>query len=843
MHPDGPPSALLRPKRAAAWFSAFVVSPKASLSYAAVSMTPRPPRVVIVIDGGEQWSFWARRALFRAGQAWGGAGFAIVPHQNGEVHPVLLHACQAYDPDYVVTYPPTVGDVEAFNPGSIPINDADGVHMTGDERLRSLDQVSADAVPRDADAVARDRIAAACSTYQTRKHGGLHESLEMLDEGDRRHFPDVLDMRSTWKGFLLACPSDWGGLLGAAIACRAGVAAPPAHGAAEPEITDEVRREVASWLFDNPRATPPNELVWHPTTAVGIDTVTAKTANDRTMTHLIPIMAGYPNRQTGLLVIGDTAEDFALARLWRLTFGTAHWLPSVLGLNVAPVRSSIGWGVSRIAQRLGRQAGTLAITSVSLSEPELTDVRTQVTAANPAASPARMADEGLDVVVSQNLPWNQPATVGLAVQDQWDTVVTIPVAVDDTATTNMVAPLPAPILTHPELAAEAEMNWHVDVQWRPGRAVRRRGLDSHELFTDRPTMMLTWARSSRDGITYQAQRYDLVVAGTRTENRLARVALRDLSLQAWVTAKGAEQGAHVRPSAAGQRAGLLADMLGGRQQYTELFGGALLRAFRDMLPKSASTTTSYPDCQGIALSATEGVLSFGGICSRSPGLPPEVVRERIDSAAHAGVIRRGLVLRCATCEQKQFQTIDRLAQRWVCQRCDALSDLNRWAWKAPDDEPIWFYDLHPVGRQVLQDNGDVPALLSTYLRSERHPRREFDDVAEVEFVKEGQPLVELDLVAYKDDTVTVAECKRSGNYLSGRAGRAEIVKKCTAASWLRADQLVFATTADQWASTSKSAIEKTTQNFNAWRSIGAPKVILISGLGTADVSVEVLRKP
>jgi hypothetical protein len=823
------------------WFSDHVTS-GVSLSYAAVSVTPRPPRVVVVIDGGEQWSYWARRALHRAGQIWGGAGFAVVPHRNGEVHPLLLRACQAYDPHYVVTYHPTVGDLEHFNPGWFRIAGDDGVLITGDERDRFLEQARSESVPVDTDVAARAQIAAVCSTYRSSEHVGRHEAMAFLGEDDGRHFPSVMDMPSTWKGSVLACPSHWGGVLGAAVASHAGVAAPPSHDAGEPELTEKDRNEVAAWLLGNRGATPPNELLWHPNDiAVGIDTQDATTANDRTMTHLIQISAGHAYQQTGLLVLGDTAEDFALARLWRLTFGVAHWLPSSLGPGQDSVPWPVGWGVTRIARELGRHGGILAITSLSLSDIDLEVSRDRLRAANPITSPAGDRDETIDVVTGQNLRWNQPATVGLAVEDQWDTVVTIPVTVDDTLTTAMAAPLPPPTLTHPDLAAQTDMDWHVDVQWRPGRAVRRRGIDSRELFADRPTMMQTWARSSRDGTTYQAQRYDFVLAGIRSENKLARVALRDLSLQAWLAAKGIEHGFSVRPSDAGRRAALLANMLGGRQPYTDLFGGALLPALRAMLPTSATTTTAYPDEQGVTLSAAEGVLSFAGLCSYVPDLSPADVRERIDAAARAGVIRRGLVLRCAICEQKQLQTIDKLGQRWLCQRCDAPNDLNQWSWKSPIEEPVWFYDLHPVGRHVLLENGDLPALLSYYLRKQGvKSRSQFDDVTEVEFIKDGQRQVELDLVTYTDDKIIVAECKRSGNDFAGRAGRKEVIKKCQAAAWLRADQLIFATKADIWTSASRSTIETTASKYKEWGPIGAPRVVLITGLGTENVIADVL---
>ncbi|MBE3200234.1 hypothetical protein IHE48_04315 [Frankia sp. CH37] len=69
-----------------------------------------------MIDGGEHWGYWARRALYRASRIWGGGGFVVVPHRDGKVSPILLAACQAYDPDFVVTYSPTVEDCEHFTP-------------------------------------------------------------------------------------------------------------------------------------------------------------------------------------------------------------------------------------------------------------------------------------------------------------------------------------------------------------------------------------------------------------------------------------------------------------------------------------------------------------------------------------------------------------------------------------------------------------------------------------------------------------------------------------------------------------------------------------------------------
>lgn len=236
-----------------------------------------------------------------------------------------------------------------------------------------------------------------------------------------------------------------------------------------------------------------------------------------------------------------------------------------------------------------------------------------------------------------------------------------------------------------------------------GRQPRRRGIDCFELFAERPQIKQTWARSSRDGIAYQGRRTNYVSTGAKKENTLARVALRDLSLETWTEAKGRQHGLQVRPSDAGRRAALLATMLEDRQAYTDLFGGPLLPALQGMLPTSTSGRTAYPQQQGVVLGANEGVLNFAGLSALCARLNVEELRERVDAACRAGVLRRGLVLRCATCEQKQFLPIGKIDQRWPCQRCDASNDLNQWAWKAPADEPVWFFDLHPVGRRVLRE--------------------------------------------------------------------------------------------------------------------------------------------
>lgn len=163
------------------------------MSYSTVSMALRPPRVVVVFDGGDQWTYWARRALHLAGQVCGGRGFAVVPHRNGQVDSALLRACRAYDPDFVVTFPRTVEELERLEPGWFQIKGEDGQLLTGPGQERMFNLVKDRKMSDPADVAARERIVEVCSPYRTRLNADTwHEDVTVLQDVGTRHFPDAL---------------------------------------------------------------------------------------------------------------------------------------------------------------------------------------------------------------------------------------------------------------------------------------------------------------------------------------------------------------------------------------------------------------------------------------------------------------------------------------------------------------------------------------------------------------------------------------------------------------------------------------------------------------------------
>lgn len=62
-----------------------------------------------------------------------------------------------------------------------------------------------------------------------------------------------------------------------------------------------------------------------------------------------------------------------------------------------------------------------------------------------------------------------------------------------------------------------------------------------------------------------------------------------------------------------------------------------------------------------------------------------------------------------------------------------------------------------------------------------------------------------------------------------------MLKKCRAAAWLRADQLLFATTAKEWKSATRTLVEKEISNFRGWGPIGPPLVRFLTNLGGSEI--------
>lgn len=804
--------------------------------YAVVRMGLRAPRIAIMFDCDyDDWSFLVRRASFLSCQHWGGAGFSFVPHRSGAVDAVALRACAAYDPDYVVVMPQRIGDLKSPSSRSEP-----AVH-TDTESDQPIAEASDDETigATAEDERAREQVLAVCSSYRRRFDStdlisqetteGMSWDEVRVDLEEQAPLPEVLTFPEATTPVSLACPPSWGGVVGAAVASWAGAVERPARDSQEPDLDENDLAKLAVWLLGGEKIDLPRAMIHFPNGVhTGVLTEQLPDVHARTMTGLSLIHQGHDRRVPWLVVLGDEPEDLALARAWNQIHGYGYWLPSTFrasgGQAEAQIRSQLG----RMLHQASRTGAELILTSTSRTADDLAS-----DAAALAPVPIPMGRQKVlkpNVVAARDLKWKQRRRTHLGVSDQYDSSYPVPVATTETGTRTMMAPLPAPLPHDPRLAAVSPPI-QVDISWEEARSVSGHGLLGDHLRSPSTDPYLTWIRASRAGTSFQAERYDMVLAGMQAETKTARPRLRDLGLRDWVTAICEDSNLAVRTSPAGHHGAQLARMLGSRVAFVDLFSGPLLTAMRDMRPTAKSTPDAYPDGDGVRIDQGFGCLTFEGVHARTRGLKPEETRDLLDAALDSGVLRRGLALLCGICEQAQFVQVDRLGQRWSCIRCDASNALNRTAWKMPNNEPAWYYDLHPVGHNLLANNGEVPALLSAHLRSKVRGNSRLHDIDEVELLRGGKAIVELDLVACMDDSIVIAECKSPGNLgVNGKgAGLREVNKKCEAAKLLRADILIFATAAQQWESATKEWISEAVGKFN-FGPLNRPVVELIEDL-------------
>lgn len=681
------------------------------------------------------------------------------------------------------------------------------------------------------DRQAREQISSVCSTYHVVSATTKHEQVVRFD-GPSDHLPAAPVLASTTDGNFIQCPSDWGGLLGVAVASQAGIMDPPDPDAAEPELDEQNLRRLVRWLVDS-QGSLPDRLLRPPTD--GAASGELRRGWDRTMEGLVEVRRGSFTDSSALVVIGESAEDFALARLWQLTYGRGIWLPKIFGIDENPLQSWFGTSLAGLVTECRRRACTVALTSITQSVDAINDALEQF---REAVRPWLFSNvEDLEKILqslhAEELKWPRSNTVHLGIGEQFDEILSMPTEINSTGTATMLAPLPPPLVNDPKLSAIDGLSWHADIEWVERHSIIGRRMTGREILVPSGGFPTTLIRSGRHGISYPSRRFDFVMAGIPAVNRMPRPKVRDLSLRDWVDAKLAQRDLTTRLSGAGNQTAQLERMLGGRQEFVDLFAGPLLPALRAMRATGRDTKSSYRNGEGVHIRANYGVLYFQGICDLVNDIDDEIeIRKRLDVAIRAGIVRCGLSLICAVCTERQFQAIDRLGKTWTCDRCDAINDLSMSAWKWPEREPLWTYDLHRVGRNLLEGNGDVPAALSAYLSTVGTAAdNRYQDLAEIELISDAKSQVELDLVAYHANTLIVGEAKSAAELgrMNKEARVRDVQKKCLAAIWLEADELVFGTSEPSWKPRAVDDIRQAVSDFK-WPATGRPVVRLIAGL-------------
>ena len=803
--------------------------------FAGARLAPRPPRVAVLVPGGERWDYWVRLAMFDASTRWGGAGYVVVPHRDGSVNEQLLEVLVAYDPDFVVELQPTLRQLEVAFPDSVPYMDANGRRLEGEERLKALEPVMDDPIRLHGSASARDEVAQVCTPHrQTIGGDRLTEHVEMLTVGGQDDNLPACPQPPDHSVSLIACPPDWSGRLAAATAARVGALIEPQPGA-EPELEEATERQLASMLLTSAailtRPTPPNELVQPSSPETGNEPTSALA---RTLTGLTQVTRNFQRDHSMVLVAGDAADDFALAMSWDRLYGNSLWLPSELDPTAeGSLASAARMALSRHVHEAARWDGAIHLASCSLPTSTLGELarewslHEEFTAVASTRSNRRHRGG-----VRIGLP--RPPSDGtslLAVREQYDRYTSLPVTTDDEGTLQLPVSPPTVIPEDPSLAADLPSSWQIDIEFTNERMPRGRGIDGATLVHDDDPKWDAWIRSGRDGLTVHSHRYGFILAGSSLEATIAKPRVREHGLLPWVRLMAAASDHTAELSDAGRRGRIAEGLFGGREELTEAMIGPVRPILRRFLPAAERTSDAYADGHGVVLQG-DGYLTYAGIEQASPpGLDSHELRREVDHLLERGVLTRGLVLGCRGCRKPAFVAIGHLAQNNECPRCGEVQPLAQPRWRQPHDEPVWHYRLHWSMAEMLEQNGDVPLLLAHELRGQTRSR--YTDIGEIEFSTAGARVAECDLIVLRRGQLLVAESKNTdslANNVSKRRSAAS--KRVKIAAALRADAICLATTQPNWQQSSIDAMCAAIVEHH-WLTGRGPILRLVTGLGDA----------
>ena len=795
-----------------------------ALTYETARFTLRAPRVAVVFDGGSDWQFWALSAMHSITHTWGGSGFVLVPHHNGEVSPVIAEAVRRYDPDFVVPAPRRLKDVAQSRPSALREVVVDSTEEPADEPLAtSGDHCVQDVVGHQA----ATQLAERCSVYRRRVEWEWHyDSLALAST--TAYPPTAVDVTDHFP--CISVPPQWGGPLALMAAVTFGNVEQPT---ADRASLDEAQAAAVLRHTLQPKTWHqlPQELVYDPS-AVGLDfdVATLPGALTATESGLSWVGRPAPTPRRFRYVVGDGPDDFALAMIMNRISRDTYWMhPDWLPSGASELGRAVRETTTTLLSSPSTRWSSLDILSTTKNREEL----------EPWVQHLQQPDHGI-FMSADGVTWTPPQykqrNVGagaismmgernlhLAADDQFDQRIPIPVTKNSDGAIVVAASLPLPTTA---TGSATDRPYQVDFDLDIALLPTGRGLDGRSLLrTDHEWH--TWARSGRDAISYQARRFDFVAAGATQHGQLATPRLQVPSLGGWVAQMAMQSDYTIAPSDAGQKAALVAALWGGRSNVAR----DITSPFRSVLSTMASPPKgdhdSYLDGTAIRLSGDRGVISFPGIRKLwrdAVGL--DEVRDTIDNLTSRGVLRRGLLLRCPGCTLLSFIAVDNLVQTSRCARCLGSVELTRSNWGKSLEEPTWFYDAHPLAAELVTTHGDVPFLLAKHLAK---PTSRFADLGELEFRKNGSSCAEIDLIALAGDHLVVAETKSNSTLGDGRTRQRAINKRLLIARVLQADEVVFATTAAEWSTGVREEVSKAMAKFD-WMGT-RPNGRMISGLG------------
>ncbi|MBT1186059.1 hypothetical protein HET69_19135 [Streptomyces sp. CJ_13] len=764
-----------------------------AFSFVPLSVSARPPRLVVVVPHDDDWVRWVALGLARVSQVWGGSGSVVVP-ASAVGHAGVERALAQFGPDHVVAYHPSWGSVDRLFPGMA-------------DRLIASQQIEDGAAREAATQMLRDtawshaivgQAEEAAEDLRSRLAVNRREDLVQLTHlsdacspSDLTELVDVarVPLYGVSRGLVTTTE---------ALSCAMDIGVQEQLGTAEVDAPD--------WQAATVHQAEP-EAVAEARLAAGPDALAVRSHE---AALCISVQRGIPNRDT-VLVFGGRPEDYALAEALRQTHSRVSWVP----WN-EPSRNE-GWLYVRSHTQDRIMATSASLTLDELRERAEASWRLRIPSVNPDrdVAPEVAASAEVDFLCRQMV----------VLRDAWEQPRSLPVLVGEEGTLAAALSLPAEV---PAGLDPDRHRWQVTLTTKTHPVPPLHALTSSAVVAADQSPWETFVRPADGGITYWSHRFDFVSAGASLAGRLAAPRLSWPAIGKVLHHAAAAQGTAIRPSAAGKRAAIAERLLGSRIELEQLASSAgwpVLRAF-------TSKKTDWELPPGSAWKLKSGlVLSWDAVAAyKQKDWDEHARRAELDRWASQGVVRRGLVLGCCHCPIYEFYPLAEITQAYSCRRCGGENNLVQGRWKSPLSEPSWYYELHPAVRELVDNDGDVPLLATQFLRTQ-HWARPVLVCEEFEVLRNGNPFVEIDFALATLDQVWLGEAK-SGDVLASnpkeqKREACKLIEGCVA---LGAGGLVLATSKPRWSDTTLQVLQHEVQGRRVASRV-TPKIVLLTGLG------------
>ncbi|WP_129789670.1 hypothetical protein [Promicromonospora panici] len=725
----------------------------------------------------------------------------------------MLRIVEHFDPDHVLGLQPTYSELDWALPGGSQVTiNSTGLDASAVSRISG--EIANQPIDHDdpAQEKAREILAQWCTPFLD--PGLASDPLPWPPRDERVQTSGFSELVSASLLFAngmpahVAIPLSWESDAALIAASRLGVVANP------DSERDEPAPRVILRNFMRDRSWEPDEALW-----VGQPDGTARSRFD-VLDVGVKTLVRRSRRlgARGAVVVGDRAEDFALARAYDLFCGTGLWLPPSMFSDDETFKTATLPMVLDRHHQFADPSRSPGYVSASLSNEELDGYLQRL-------------DDGLPKIVM-----NPPSQVhGIARTDfpdiaashtfrafdeNADAPSSVAVERDEDGTMTMATrfAMPSP-REHGFFGGRPA--WIVDFRFEDGVMPAGRSIGSERLVVQTPGRLPdSVVRSSQHGLAVEAASFGLVQAGAVTSGTLAHPRLANLGMLSWVRAMAAQHGYEVRYSTPGTNAELVARRLGSREALTDLVSGLMhpaLKLFAVLDESDKQRKKRYE-----AMSSEERARQprwVGADCFATfddmflaCGAPADdPVRDLVDTLIRADLIRRGAILRCEECARWSFVQDEQLGRAYECPRCSAHNLLTAARWER-GREPKRYYDLHSAFRQLFTENGDIPLFAAARLRA-RSRHATYADVAEIEFWKGDSQVAEIDLISHTNGRILVTEAKASAGFDGAQKQKKDTARKIAeVARILRADAVVLATDKAAWRKSDIKLLDEALRN-------------------------------